>query len=66
MPCRDCEKLQQLIEELHENFAEVPVLNSVLQQLRRELPETSARKQQDYNDVIPILPYSLWPSMVDN
>ena len=67
--CKDCERVQKLLEDYEMNFREVPVLHSMLLQLRKALPaeqgtEEKPKRGKDYTGLIGILPYSLWPDML--
>lgn len=61
------QRIHSLLREYQNNFREVPVLHSMVTQLLREVdglaPEAQATKK-DYDSIISILPYNLWPSMV--
>ena len=62
------QRIQALLREYQNNFREVPVLHSMVTQLLREVEDaapTKAERSQDYDSIIAILPYSLWPRMID-
>jgi hypothetical protein len=70
--CENCQRLQALFGEYQENFRDVPVLHGVLEQLRLavqtggegRVEETTKKSPSPYADIVSILPYNLWPSMV--
>jgi translation initiation factor 2 beta subunit (eIF-2beta)/eIF-5 len=62
------QRIQGLLREYQNNFKEVPVLHSMVTQLLREVEDvapTKEERRQDYDSIIAILPYSLWPRMID-
>jgi len=66
--CEDCQKVHQLLSEFHENYREVPVIQSIVKQLKQAMPKKASRSPTEapsnYVELIGILPYSLWPSML--
>lgn len=72
--CENCQRLQALFEEYQENFRDVPVLHGVLEQLRlavqtggeERVEETAKKSPSPYADMVSILPYNLWPSMLSS
>ena len=62
------QRIQGLLREYQNNFKEVPVLHSMVTQLLREVEDVAPKAQParvDYDSIIAILPYSLWPRMID-
>ena len=65
MPCKDCDRTMTLLKEFQENFKEIAVLHSMVEQLRRSIRlETCAK--DPYLELVSILPYSLYPSMLSD
>lgn len=71
--CENCQRLKDLFDEYQDNFRDVPVLHGMLEQLRlavqisggeKRLEETPKKNPSPYAEMVSILPYNLWPSML--
>ena len=69
----ELQKIHLLLDEFQTNYRGIAVIESVLSVLKQALPErrkvSASRSQmeankEDYEQLIEILPYSLWPSML--
>jgi len=63
MPCKDCERTMTLLKEFQENFKEIAVLHSMVEQLRQSI-HLEMCADDPYVELVSILPYSLYPSML--
>ena len=74
--CEDCKRIHQLLAEYQENYKEVPVLHSMVTQLKKTIHKTNHKPAEistavtaplgtNYEDIISILPYSLWPRLIE-
>mgnify|MGYP001228816300 CR=1 FL=1 len=66
----ELQNIHLLLDEFQNNYKGIAVIESVLRQIKQALPErrklSSSRSpmEEDYEKLIGILPYSLWPSML--
>ena len=69
----ELQKIHLLLDEFQTNYRGIAVIQSVLSVLKQALPErrkvSASRSQMEankeaYEQLIGILPYSLWPSML--
>lgn len=73
MTDEELETIHVLLHDFQSNYQGIAVIESLLRQIKAALPErrrevSSSRSQmeakKDYEKLIGILPYSLWPSML--
>jgi len=57
------EQIHELLDEFQDNYRGIPVIESVLKQVKEALPER-ASTNEEYAEMTHILPFSLWPAQV--
>ena len=68
----ELENIHIILQDLQANYRGIAVIESVLREIKQALPErqeasssrSSMEAKKDYEQLIGILPYSLWASML--
>ena len=61
MPCEICDQRHERIQELMENYKDIPLLRTLLSQLVPKPTSTTVSSSSVTDELFAILPYTLWP-----